>query len=329
MLRRSRRMLHFGGGSTYGTTSGGSLGYTGGLGAHGNMYQGRVNPDDHQPRGFGSRIPKGLYEHEQVYADDDPVIKAKLERCPYFALCDMCVWQGMAPTFLDPGLLTQEEHHLLLLFSRAYYEKWREIHSAPREFVPRARKKLGRFTKCVQIFEYLKIDLPRIRKAQELYFDDATLMGFHPRLWVTAHLDEQLRDQITGRVLRQAGFVDDEVNKVFGIVDSMRTLYVIREDVPNTADVIVPYREAITLYDLYARLGIDGSRAIKCHNYKADGMPARCITISGEDDFFDFLVDNFYESDPAIAETNSAARLVLRVDAKTRIEAGTGTGIWV
>ena len=195
MLRNTRRFLRFGHGN-YGSTSSSELGYTGGLGHFGNLYQGRVNPDDHQPRGDQKKVPRSLYDYIPVYADEDPVIKQKLEKCPYFALADMCVWQGMAPTFLDPGLLTKEEHHLLLLFSRAYYEKWRDIHSKPREFAPRARKKLGAFDKCAQVFEYCRIPLEKIRDAQKLYFDDASLIAMHPRLWITAHLEDSLRDQL-------------------------------------------------------------------------------------------------------------------------------------
>lgn len=333
MFRRSSRFFHFNG-TAYGATSGNALGYTGALGGfYGNLYQGRVSSEDYAPKGGPlEKQNTHLYIERPTYADDDPQIRPKLDKCPYFALCDMVVWHGMAPTYLDPGLLTREEHHLLLLFSRAYYEKWREIHSHPREFASKARVKLGRFSKCIQIFEHLNIPYEKIKKAQQLYFDDSSLIAMHPNLWVSAHMDDILRDQLTGRVLRKAGFADDEVDRVVRILESMRTLLVRRSDLPgdDKKETIVPFREAPTLYDLYRHLELRGDQhVVKCHNYIVEGMPKRTITLGGEDQYFDFCVDTFFEANPAIAETNSAARFVLSIDPMTRLEAGFGNGVAV
>lgn len=330
MLRHTLRRLHFGG-VAYGATSGNQLGYTGGLGHFGNLYQGRVSPEDYNVKGGPLKAQnKHLYIEQPTYADDDPTIRPKLDKCPYFALCDMVVWHGMAPTYLDPGLLTKEEHHLLLLYSRAYYEKWREIHSHPREFASKARIKLGRYTKCIQVFEYLNIEYPKIKKAQQLYFDDSSLIAMQPNLWVTAHMDDVVRDQLTGRVLRQAGFSDDEVDKVARLLDAMRTILVRREDLPEQQEVLVPFRDAPTLHDLYSYCKLRGDQhVVKCRNYQTEGMPKRTITMGGEDMYFDFCIDTFYEANPAVSEHNAAGRFVLSVDPMTRLEAGFGNGVAV
>ena len=327
---------------------------TGGLPFYGNLYQGRVNPEDYQPSQYSTseEARAALLTYQKVYADDDPYIRVKLDKCPYFALCDMVVWHGMAPTYLDPGLLTNEEHHLLLLFSRAYYEKWKQIHSVPREVAPKPRIKKGRFELSRRIFLYAGCSEAQIKAAQDLLIDDASFIGMQPGLWATAHLDEKVRDHLTGRVLEFAGITESQMKDIFETLQRMRTIVVRRRDQARQRpfaissgdpDEVVPsnqglaeheiedtglltfsFSEVPTLFDLHKVLGLDSyTGQIKCHTYTDANGTEQTLSISDEDVYFDLLVTSFFKARLEMT-TGSTSPIILTVEEKTRSEAAKG-----
>lgn len=319
-------MYDFGHANVGRDSPGGALGYTGGMDFFGNMYQGRVNAEDYTPPQAHSRYEqfKTKFTFNKTYADDDPVIRAKIDRCPYFALSDMVVWHGMAPTFLDPGLLTTEEHHLLLLHSRMYYEKWTEIHAKPRECAPKIRIKYGRFSKTSEILDYIGVPAETKERLAIAKMDDASLIGMNPNLWATAHLDAQLRDQLTGRVFTQCDVTEHDQELIFALLDRMRTLVVHRRDTRPEQTIEIPYSEITTLWDLHKLLGLDSySGQIKCYNWYDEGA-RKVISMGDEDNFFDFKIYNFYKANIR-ALGNFDARAQLTVESNTRAESALGS----
>ena len=320
---------------------------TGGIPFYGNLYQGRVNPEDYQPSQYSTNeeARTAMLTYQRVYADDDPYIRAKLDKCPYFALCDLCVWHGMAPTFLDPGLLTTEEHHLLLLYSRGYYEKWSEIHSKPREVAPKPRIKKGRFDLSRRLFQHARCSEAQIRKAQDLLIDDASFFGMNPKLWRHAHLDEKVRDHLTGRVLEFAGLTESQMADIFATLERMRSIVVRRRDDAPTDHVAIEgavdsravaatvdgdyltfnYRDVPTLFDLYKSLGLQTySGQLKCYSFIDRVGTEITMSFSDEDVYFDFLVSNFLRAALEVPEPGSTSPYVITVEAKTRAEATRG-----
>lgn len=335
MLRRSVRRLF--GSTNYGFSGQEShmVNHTGGLPFLGNMYQGRVNPEDYQPSQYSTRdeARQDLLCINKIYADDDPYIRAKMDKCPYFALCDLVVYSGMAPTFLDPGLLTTEEHHHLLLHSRAYYEKWTDIHSKPREFAPKIRRKKGRFVFTKRIFDYAAVPQHVQKRAEEMMIDDSMFVAMDPSLWKSAHLDERLRDELTGRVLEMAGVSETQMDDIFGMLRRLRTFVVKRKDLPEgdedpAADengfITFNYRDCPTLWNVYKNLGLPTySGQLKLHSFvDAQGTPVS-LSLATEDDYFDFLMTNFYRGDMSTPH-GSPSRYVVTVEAKTRAQAAMG-----
>ena len=75
--------------------------------------------------------------------------------------------------------------------------------------------------------------------------------------------EEEVAD-LAGGVLRT--LIDDEVTQVYEIVDGMRTVMVVRNDMKNKDEVTLGFRDATTLHDLYGTLGLTADRCIKCHN---------------------------------------------------------------
>jgi hypothetical protein len=334
----------------------------GGLPFYGNMYMGRVNPDDYQPSQYSTseEARSAFLTYQKVYADDDPYIRVKLDKCPYFALCDMVVWHGMAPTFLDPGLLTNEEHHLLLLYSRAYYEKWEAIHSLPREIAPKPRIKKGRFELARRLMEHAACDKHQIKRAQDLLIDDASFVGMNPNLWRTAHLDEGLRNTLTGRVLEFAGLTETQMADIFETLERMRTIVVKRKDVNRFNDNVFAitgevdheaavrarevseasvtldtgddglefqqfkFADAYTLYNLYKLLGLESyTGQLKCYSYIDRQQTPLQISINDEDIYFDYLVTSFFKANLHIT-TGSTSPFAITVEDKTRAEFATG-----
>ena len=113
----------------------------GGVPRFGNIFSGRINPESFNAPPM-SQGTTGTYKKKAMgtlrelnsrrsTAFDDPYIKGKIDKCPYFAFSDMVVWQKMDPEYLDPGLISDEEHQLLLLHSRSYFEKWKKISARP------------------------------------------------------------------------------------------------------------------------------------------------------------------------------------------------------
>uniref|UniRef100_A0A7S1LDG4 Uncharacterized protein n=1 Tax=Neobodo designis TaxID=312471 RepID=A0A7S1LDG4_NEODS len=321
----------------------------GGVPFYGNLYQGRVNPDDYQPSQYSTNeeARAAMLTYQKVYADDDPYIRVKLDKCPYFALCDMVVWHGMAPTYLDPGLLTAEEHHLMLLFSRGYYEKWKQIHSVVREVAPKPRIKKGRFALSRRLMEYAGCSEHQIKRAQDLLIDDASFIGMKPGLWSTAHLDESLRDHLTGRVLEFAGLSEAQMADIFDTLERMRTVVVRRRDTrrkrafaittgqddfqatseaedAEPASLTFQFSEVPTLFDLHKVLGLESySGQLKCHTYVDPDGTERSISISDEDVYFDYLVNSFYQARLELT-TGSTSPFVITVEEHTRAEAAKG-----
>ena len=379
-----------------GASSGAFSDSVGGIPFYGNIYSGRINTEAYipPPSGGGS----GLIGPQKFSIQDDPAIKAKINACPYFALCDLVVWHNMDPQFLDPGIVTREEHQLLLLYSRAYYEKWSVLHSKADVTFPRVRIRYGESVIVRALLNKIKGDEEQaFALVKEMLFDDAALIGMsgyvdpdqiaqeeavalgassatpsttasssslvqsaaleaapHPDgtgaefaakgpLWETVLLDEAVRDHLSGRVLDFAGLSLRQQRDFFNMVDQMRRLVVIRKDLvdsetgaPVEMKVVIPYREAITLYDLYTQLGLRPySGQIKVYDLLVDdyasmnpnGMGTAtstriCLTLRDEDSYFDFLLTNFYRANLDLVtvsatmtdDTDATARYFLTVE---------------
>ena len=345
-----------------GEMSGARIGATGGLPFYGNMYQGRVNPDDFRPPpNQNGTKPSVLFTQPRKYADEDPVIRGQIDRCPYFALCDMVVWHKMDPTYLDPGLVTREEHHLLLQFSRAYYEKWKSIHTKPREIAPTIRIKKGAVSSCQDMFTRHGVPETVQRKAFDLLFDDSHLAGLNPNVWKTCHMADYLRDHLTGASLLAAGFTPSQLQSVFETLERMRTLTIHRRDVyelderrravdrrpdepppPPSADVtgqptaasltdtpslVLPFTECVTLFDLYTLFNLEPYNGqLKVYNYFDEHGSRLALTLYEEDSFFDMKFRSFYNANLDVT-VGCPSRFIITVTSKTRAQSSIGRWI--
>lgn len=237
---------------------------TGGLPFYGNVFSGRVNPQNYNPARQGG----GLLDAPANACDglwSNPAIRARVESCPYFALCDQVVYHNMDPAYLDPGVLTPEEHHLLLLFSRAYFHKWKTIKSRPPPAAPRIRLEYGATDLLDEIGALLDVPPSVLRTLKKEYsVDDSSLIAMEPALWVCAYLDPANLDILSGRVLDFADMTASTQEKFFTLLRQMRRIHVIRRDgvgaTPSNEEdeqhLVVPFRCAVTLYELYTYLGL-------------------------------------------------------------------------
>eukprot|EP00760_Papus_ankaliazontas_P008544 PhM_4_TR1387/c0_g1_i1/m.12781 len=340
----------------------------------GNIYNRPANPDDYKPeRANYKHNPKGAgkgtlgsvasgtrfvdYNNNsknQYMADDvNPSLQNTVDQCPYFALCDMAVWFGMDPAYLSPGLLNQEEHHLLLLHSRAYFEKWKAIHSSPREFMPHKRIKRGK-SSLLHLVCHVSNASEFYDKLVENMVDDASLIAMKPTLWSSAYLEPRMRSQLTGTVLQQLGMPPEKQNMFHNTIDSMRCFRVnicrgagrhlrhatkdayVDEDIesdPHRAyDVveerIVHFRDAITLYDLYEHIGIRDqyNGQIRVHNF---GETRKMVSLRHEDDYFDFMYECFMEPDfVANPPIPGACSTRFELDVLPQTVSVSNTGVW-
>jgi len=335
MIRRTLRKLAI-------PPAGGGCG--GGIPFYGNMYQGALDRDDLNPPahpymkdtevsymhekgegisitgpGTGKKINQKKVLHlkgdelnwKQRSIEDEPEVKAALDRCPYFALCDMCVWHRMDPQFLDPGVLSTEEHHLLLLFSRAYYEKWRVIHARMTPYGVRIRKRIGPHKLLKKIFTMLGVDsMVMNRLLYDYWLDDSMLIGMNCDLWLTANLPQSLKGQIDCSCLTLAGIPLRTQEFFFTILEKMRTLRVVREDMEalqtpfGQKGGIVPfvnYRDAVTFFDFSRKLGVppySGQCTAQLGEVLDDFHKVlRTYSFIDEDTYFDFLYGSFYDPD--------------------------------
>ncbi|CUE85184.1 Hypothetical protein, putative [Bodo saltans] len=271
------------------------VGNGGGVPFYGNIYAGRVNAQSWSPppqKGSGLLMP-----HRNLW--DDAAVQAKIQACPYFALCDQVLWQNMDPSFLDPGLLTVEEHQLMLLFSRAYFDKWRSIHTRPENAGPRLRITYGKTALLREMCEFIGVPHKITRSlVREFLMDDAGLIGMNPDCWDMANLDPANRDHLSGRVLEYAGLSLEHRQTFLLLITQMRRIRIVRKDLggPEPETLILPYREAPTLYDLYVKLGLEPySGQIKTYDLVNEHGTALSQTMADEDAFFDFLVTSFYK----------------------------------
>ncbi|CCW60639.1 unnamed protein product [Phytomonas sp. EM1] len=270
----------------------------GGMPFYGNLYAGRVESQNYLPprQGGSSLLEKGgsLWE--------DSAVRAKIERCPYFALCDQVLYHNMDPAYLDPGLLTKEEHHLLLLFSRAYYEKWRVIHEKPPTGLPRIRIPYGRTQVLDEILSLLKVS-PAVAETlkKDYLLDDASLIAMNPRCWDTAYLDPFNMDHFSGRVLEFGDMPKSQRDRFFLVLDQMRRIVVERRDTMDSNGgvperLVLPFVKGVTLYDLYKELDLPPySGQLKVYDL-VDRRNTKLIqTLKDEDTYFDFLVLCFFK----------------------------------
>lgn len=305
---------------------------TGGLPFYGNIYAGRVDGQNYvPPRQGGSGL---LDEGKTLW--DDPAIRSKMEACPYFSLCDQVLWHNMDPAYLDPGLLTPEEHHLLLLYSRAYYEKWKAIHTRPPAGTPRIRLRYGGTKVLDELCQLVGVpaDICDVLK-KEYFVDDASLIAMDPDLWSTAYLDPANMDQFSGRVLEFAGMTASMRRTFLSVIRQMRRLVIHRRDTESfqkgrgEENIILPYKHAVTLYDLHRYLEVPAyAGQLKVYDfYDLDGTQLT-QTLSAEDVFFDYLVYAFYKPDFAKAtlqeeltdDTDHTARYSITVEPFTVAE---------
>lgn len=270
------------------------IGNGGGIPFYGNLYAGRVNAQSWSPppqKGSGLLLP-----HRNLW--DNSAVQAKIQQCPYFALCDQVLWQNMDPAYLDPGLLTVEEHQLMLLFSRAYFDKWRSIHTRPENAAPRLRITYGKTSLLREMCDFLGVE-PTVTRTliREFLMDDAGLIGMNPECWELAYLDPANRDHLSGRVLEYAGLTPHQREKFFLLITQMRRIKIVRKDLGDQEEVLViPFSEAPTLYDLHKKLGLEPySGQIKSYDLVDENGTALSQTMSDEDSFFDFLVCSFYK----------------------------------
>lgn len=284
------------------------MGSTGGLPFYGNIYAGRVDSQNYVPprQGGGTGLVVG---GKSLW--DDPVIQAKISKCPYFALCDQVLFHNMDPSHLDPGVLTPQEHQMLLLFSRAYYEKWQVIHRRPANAVPRLRIKKGPSPVLEELLGLIECP-PDVRESlrDEYQLDDASLIAMDPSAWATAYLDPANLDHFSGRVLEFADMPRPNQEKMFRVLDQMRRLRIARRDAVDGEEptLVVPFYYGVTLFDLHKYLGLTPySGQLKVHDYvDLTGTP-RVITLKDEDTYFDFLISVFYRPNLRLATLNDAA----------------------
>lgn len=277
------------------------LGATGGLPFYGNLYVGRVHEEDYRPPGQGGSAPNFLSKNHAGALWENPAVRQKIQECPYFALCDQVLYHNMDPAYLDPGLLTPEEHQLLLLYSRAYYEKWKAIHRRPANGVTRIRIRYGSSDLLDRMCNYL--DVPgKVRDVlkREYLVDDSCLIAMNPDVWSTAYFDPANLDHLSGRVLGFADMAEETQEKFFALLHQMRRLHIVRKDLSGAAEehFVVPYKEATTLYDLSKSLNIiPYAGQLKVYNMVDLRGTVQTVTLSDEDAFFDFLVTSFYKAD--------------------------------
>ncbi|KEG12337.1 hypothetical protein DQ04_01781010 [Trypanosoma grayi] len=325
MLRQSRRLLLMEGERKFTFPSTPATHAAGGVPFYGNIYAGRVDSQNYVPpvqEGSGLIKPK-----ENLW--DNPQVRAKLESCPYFALCDQVMWHNMDPAYLDPGLLTAEEHQLLLLFSRAYFEKWKMIHERPPNALPRVRIKYGATRILDQMLDML--DVPaKVRQSlvKEFQLDDASLIAMDPDCWTTAYLDPFNRDHFSGRVLEFADMDEPLRNKFFLLLQQMRRMVVVRRDTEEEERMVVPFSLGVTLFDLSKYLGLSPYNGqLKVYDYVDMQQTKHAITLKDEDTYFDFLVTLFFKADLHNAtlsdvadNTDNTARYTITVEPFTVAE---------
>ena len=315
-----------------GPGQGGYLNSSGGLPFYGNIYSGRVNTEAYIPP---PKIGSGLIGPKK-FTHEDPAVRAQMDACPYFALCDMVVWHNMDPQFLDPGMLSREEHQLLLLYSRAYYEKWAALHSKADVCFPRVRTRLGHSDVLEQLFRMVGAQPDVVETAKsEFLMDDVSLIAMKPELWETAHMDEALRDHLSGRVLEFLGLSEVQQRNFFQILDQMRRVVVRRRDMVSELDntpvpeevvgeIVVPYAEAVTLHEFCTNMSVAPYNGqVKVYNMLDERGTRVCLTINNEDTFFDFLITNFYKANLSLATmgeiadaNDSTSRYVLTIAAE-------------
>lgn len=314
---------------------------TGGLPFHGNFYQGRVNADDYKPPPQGRNNnpwakvcvkANGIYTgySKEEYPDDIPEIRMQLDQCPYFALCDMVVWQGMDAQYLDPGLLTNQEHYLLLFFSRMYYEKWNEIHNHPRELGPFLRKKRWTKDRTLRLLQLVHASPEVLSKVREHdVFDDSYLSALNPSLWLTANMDPVLRNQLTGVSLLECGLTEQQLEAICTITDRMRTVVVVRTDMMTQAvDPQYRFVDVPTLFDLYQALRLPVySGQIKTDDFVDRSGAKLTQTISTEDDYFDFCTQSYMKARIEGFGKGSLLPHTLKVVPQTTVE--TSIGKWI
>ncbi|KAK7200734.1 hypothetical protein NESM_000131400 [Novymonas esmeraldas] len=331
MLRRSARRLALEGERQFFMPGSSPVQSTGGLPFYGNLYAGRVDSQNYMPPRQGG---SGLLEVDKSLWDN-PAIRQKLQACPYFALSDQVLYHNMDPVYLDPGLLSPEEHQLLLLFSRAYYEKWSIIHRRPPLALPRLRISYGTSELLDEIFFLLDVH-PSVCAVlkKEYAVDDASLIGMHPDLWSTAFLDPANMDHLSGRVLEFAGVPEPTRRKFFLLLDQMRRIKVHRRDLPNGEERVdvVPFGYGVTLFDFCKFLGIEPyAGQLKVYNYTDLRGTTRAETLKDEDSYFDYLVALFYRADVRSATlsdvadaTDNTCRYTVTVEPFTAEERRTG-----
>lgn len=277
------------------------MGAAGGLPFYGNLYTGRVDSQNYVApvQGGGTGLVVGC---KSLW--DDPVIQARVSKCPYFALCDQVLFHNMDPSHLDPGILNPEEHQLLLLYSRAYYEKWKVIHRRPANVVPRLRIKYGGSALLDEMLELVECpkDVRLVLKL-EYQVDDSCLIGMAPHCWSTAYLDPCNMDHLSGRVLEFADMPADSREKFFSVLDQMRRIRIVRRDLgtkenPNVEEeLILPFCYGVTLFDLYKYLNLKPySGQLKVYDFMDLSGTPRVISLIDEDSYFDFLLAVFYRA---------------------------------
>ncbi|EPY24735.1 hypothetical protein STCU_07031 [Strigomonas culicis] len=207
----------------------------------------------------------------------------------------------MDPAYLDPGLLTPEEHQLLLLYSRAYYEKWKAIHRRPPNGATRIRIRYGSCDLLDRMLGHLDVPAEvRDTLKREYLVDDSCLIGMNPDVWSTAYFDPANLDHLSGRVLGFADMAEEAQHKFFALLHQMRRLHIVRKDVPGVVEqhLVVPYSEGVTLYDLCQALKIAPyAGQLKVYNMLDLQGTVQTLTIGDEDAYFDFLVTSFYKAD--------------------------------
>lgn len=329
MMRQSRRFFLMEGERKFTFPGMPAAHATGGVPFYGNIYAGRVDTQNYVPP---AQEGSGLIKPKQSLWDD-PQIRAKIESCPYFALCDQVLWHNMDPAYLDPGLLSAEEHQLLLLFSRAYFEKWKSLHERPPNAVPRVRIKYGSTRLLDEIFDLLDVSANvRHSLVREFQLDDASLIAMEPTCWATAYLDAFNRDHFSGRVLEFAGMDEPQRVKFFRLLRQMRRLVIVRKDTSEEGGegerVVLPFSAGVTLFDLSRRLGIAPYNGqLKIYDYVDLQQTRQVITLKDEDSYFDLLVTLFFKADlrgATLAEfaddTDNTARYTITVEPFTVAE---------
>jgi hypothetical protein len=143
-------------------------------------------------------------------------------------------------------------------------------------------------------------------------------------------MDEQLRDHLTGRCFEVAGVTEKLRAEIIELLERKRSIDLKRVDggdaTPDDPTYhTVTYAEVSTLHTLHKHCGLPSySGQMKVYKYiDGDESTELTVTLNSEDQYFDFLVSNFYRADFTSA-SGSTSPFTVTVLSETRAMSAVG-----